>query len=86
MAELRRLVSQNSSVEEIQAIGDGLAKDFKAHQEDLARLLVASCRVDINQLLCRLVSEVQGVVEEAGGNLKHLSAMEEVVQIIFKHS
>ena len=86
MAELRRLVSQNSSVEEIQAIGDGLAKDFKAHQEDLARLLVASCRVDFNQLLCRLVSEVQGVVEEAGGNLKHLSAMEEVVQIIFKHS
>ena len=40
MAELRRLVSQNSSVEEIQAIGDGLAKDFKAHQEDLARLLI----------------------------------------------
>ena len=37
MAELRRLVSQNSSVEEIQAIGDGLAKDFKAHQEDLAK-------------------------------------------------
>merc|ERR1712013_516675 len=63
MAELRRLVSQNSSVEEIQAIGDGLAKDFKAHQEDLARL----------------VSEVQIVVEEAGGNLKHLSAMEEVM-------
>ena len=86
MAELRRLVSQNSSVEEIQAIGDGLAKDFKAHQEDLARLLVAICRVDFNQLVCRLVSEVQGVVEEAGGNLKHLSAMEEVVQIIFKHS
>ena len=32
----------------------------------------------MKQLLCRLVSEVQGVVEEAGGNLKHLSAMEEV--------
>jgi len=63
MAELRRLVSQNSSVEEIQAIGEGLAKDFKAHQEDLAKL----------------VSEVQIVVEEAGGNLKHLSAMEEVM-------
>ena len=81
---MRRLVSQNSSVEEIQAIGDGLAQDFKAHQEDLARLLVAKCvivygRFDIKLLKCRLVSEVQGVVEEAGGNLKHLSAMEEVV-------
>ena len=32
----------------------------------------------MKQLLCRLVSEVQNVVEEAGGNLKHLSAMEEV--------
>ena len=32
----------------------------------------------IKQLVCRLVSEVQGVVEEAGGNLKHLSVMEEV--------
>ena len=45
MAELRRLVSQNSSVEEIQAIGDGLAKDFKAHQEDLARLLVYNFKI-----------------------------------------
>ena len=36
----------------------------------------------IKQLLCRLVSEVQGVVEEAGGNLKHLSAMEEVTYFI----
>ena len=32
MAELRRLVSQNSSVEEIQAIGEGLTHDFSQHQ------------------------------------------------------
>ena len=29
------------------------------------------------------MSEVQGVVEEAGGNLKHLSAMEEVTYFYF---
>ena len=87
MAELRRLVSQNSSVEEIQAIGDGLAKDFKAHQEDLARSGYFCCvqkrRYQNNKhLMCRLVSEVQVVVGEAGGNLKHLSAMEEVGEIL----
>ena len=67
MAELRRLVSQNSSVEEIQAIGDGLAKDFKAHQDDLARLLVrvesfvisSSCCAGLCQR-CRVLSRRQG--------------------------
>ena len=40
MNELRRLVSQNSSVEEIQAIGAALTEDFEQHQADLARLVV----------------------------------------------
>ena len=39
MNELRRLVSQNSSVEEIQAIGAALTEDFTQHQADLARLV-----------------------------------------------
>jgi hypothetical protein len=62
MAELRRLVAKNSSVEEIQAIGAGLAGDFTAHQADLARL----------------VTEVQGVLGQAGASLAQLDRMEEL--------
>ena len=50
MNELRRLVSQNSSVEEIQAIGSELKEDFSGHRTSLAGL----------------VTEVQAVVEKAG--------------------
>jgi len=66
MNELRRLVSQNSSVEEIQAIGSELKEDFSSHRESLHTL----------------VSEVQGVVEQAGNSLQNLDRMEELFNIL----
>lgn len=66
MNELRRLVSQNSSVEEIQAIGSELKEDFSSHRDSLHTL----------------VSEVQGVVEQAGNSLQNLDRMEELFIIL----
>jgi len=62
MNELRRLVSQNSSVEEIQAIGTELKEDFSGHRDSLATL----------------VTEVKGVIEQAGSSLQNLDKMEEL--------
>jgi len=66
MNELRRLVSQNSSVEEIQAIGSDLKEDFSAHRDSLHKL----------------VSEVQEVVETAANSLQNLDRMEELFNIL----
>jgi len=66
MNELRRLVSQNSSVEEIQAIGSELKEDFSGHRTSLAAL----------------VTEVQEVVEKAGSSLQNLDKMEELFDIL----
>jgi len=63
MAELRRLVSQNSSVEEIQAIGEGLSHSLEAHRDDLGNL----------------VGEVQGLLSQAGGSLHHLDRLESLL-------
>jgi len=60
MNELRRLVSQNSSVEEIRGIGSELKDDFSSHRTSLEAL----------------VKEVQGVVDQAGSSLKNLDKME----------
>lgn len=60
MNELRRLVSQNNSVEEIQAIGERLKGDFAVHQTAMASL----------------VTEVNTVVEQAGSSLANLDKME----------
>jgi len=66
MNELRRLVSQNSSVEEIQAIGTELKEDFSSHRDSLHTL----------------VTEVQEVVETAGTSLQNLDRMEELFNIL----
>jgi len=70
MNELRRLVSQNSSVEEIQAIGSDLKDDFSGHRASLATL----------------VTEVQGVIEQAGTSLQNLDRMEELFNILRESS
>jgi len=70
MNELRRLVSQNSSVEEIQAIGSDLKEDFSAHRDSLHKL----------------VSEVQEVVATAANSLQNLDRMEELFNILKQSS
>ena len=70
MNELRRLVSQNSSVEEIQAIGSDLKEDFSAHRDSLHKL----------------VSEVQEVVKTAASSLQNLDRMEELFNILKQSS
>lgn len=60
MNELRRLVSQNSSVEEIRGIGDKLTVDFSGHQTALSNL----------------VTDVTNVVTKAEDSLNHLDRME----------
>ena len=62
MNELRRLVSQNSSVEEIRAIGDSLQEDFSSHRTSLAGLVTA----------------VEGVVTKADSSVGNLEMMEEL--------
>merc|ERR1719481_1849033 len=59
MNELRRLVSQNSSVEEIRGIGSELKEDFSSHRSNLQTL----------------VNEIQCVVEDAGNSFKHMDEM-----------
>jgi DNA-binding HxlR family transcriptional regulator len=66
MNELRRLVSQNSSVEEIQAIGSDLKEDFSGHRDSLHKLVL----------------EVQDVVEAAANSLQNLDKMEELFNIL----
>jgi len=70
MNELRRLVSQNSSVEEIQAIGSDLKEDFSSHRDSLHKL----------------VSEVQEVVATAANSLQNLDRMEELFNILKQSS
>ena len=59
---MRRLVSQNSSVEEIRAIGDSLQEDFISHRTSLAGLVTA----------------VEGVVTKADSSVGNLEMMEEL--------
>jgi len=66
MNELRRLVSQNSSVEEIRGIGSELKEDFSSHRSNLQTL----------------VNEIQCVVEDAGNSFKHMDEMKSLFDIL----
>jgi len=70
MNELRRLVSQNSSVEEIQAIGSDLKEDFSGHRDSLHKLVL----------------EVQEVVEVAANSLQNLDKMEKLFNVLKESS
>lgn len=70
MNELRKLVSQNSSVEEIRGIGTELSQEFTGHQQSLARL----------------VTEVEGVVGRASESLASLDRLEQVGQELAQSS
>eukprot|EP00092_Neocalanus_flemingeri_P023471 GFUD01025451.1.p1 GENE.GFUD01025451.1~~GFUD01025451.1.p1 ORF type:complete len:590 (-),score=165.01 GFUD01025451.1:130-1899(-) len=70
MNELRKLVSQNSSVEEIQAIGSELKEDFAGHRTSLLTL----------------VTELQGVSEQAGNSFQKLDKMEELFDMLRESS
>jgi len=66
MNELRRLVSQNSTVEEIRAIGDQLDNDFSAHRTSLAELVQA----------------VQNIINKADGSVENLEKMNDLCQLM----
>ena len=67
MNELRRLVSQNSSVEEIRGIGSELKEDFSSHRSNLQTL----------------VNEIQCVVEDAGNSFKHMDEMKNLKEKLY---
>jgi len=66
MNELRRLVSQNSTVEEIRAIGDQLDNDFSSHRTSLAELVQA----------------VQNIINKADGSVENLEKMNDLCQLM----
>ena len=70
MNELRKLVSQNNTVEEIRAIGDQLQEDFSSHRTSLAGL----------------VSSVENVVGKADHSVDNLERMSELCDIMKESS
>merc|ERR1719481_290318 len=66
MNELRRLVSQNSTVEEIRAIGNQLESDFSSHRTSLAGLVTA----------------VENIINKADTSVESLSKMNELCQMM----
>ena len=66
MNELRRLVSQNNTVEEIRAIGDQLQEDFSSHRTSLAGL----------------VSSVESVITKADHSVENLEKMSELCDVM----
>merc|ERR1719300_2086827 len=66
MNELRRLVSQNNTVEEIRAIGSQLESDFSSHRTSLAGLVTA----------------VENIINKADTSVESLSKMNELCQMM----
>jgi len=66
MNELRRLVSQNSTVEEIRAIGNQLESDFSSHRTSLAGLVTA----------------VENIINKADTSVESLSKMNDLCQMM----
>merc|ERR1711915_998708 len=66
MNELRRLVSQNSTVEEIRAIGNQLESDFSSHRTSLAGLVTA----------------VENIINKADTSVESLSKMNDLCQLM----
>ena len=66
MNELRRLVSQNNTVEEIRAIGSQLESDFSSHRTSLAGLVTA----------------VENIISKADTSVESLSKMNELCQMM----
>ena len=66
MNELRRLVSQNNTVEEIRAIGDKLDADFSSHRTSMAGLVTA----------------VENVISKADTSVDSLERMTELCAVM----
>ena len=64
MKELRRLVSQNSSVEEIQAIGGEISENLEGHEKRLNTL----------------VGEVKDILDQTNEGVNSIQKVEPIVQ------
>merc|ERR1711874_605312 len=64
MKELRRLVSQNSSVEEIQAIGGEISENLEGHEKRLNTLVV----------------EVKDILDQTSEGVANIQKVEPIVQ------